>query len=94
MVQAQTATKGLKRAGADQGGDQHGAEDQHAAHGGRADFAAVEFGELVNLGGGADRLADLERDQLADHARAEDQRKDEGEQAGAGGAEGDVLETG
>ena len=55
-------------------------------------FAAMQFREAMHFGGGADRLADLERNQLANDEIAEYERERESSDRRRDGAERDVGE--
>ena len=63
--------------GPQQGGQQDGDDDEHAAHGGRAGFLLVRLRAVF-----ADVLADLEFAQLLDDVRADEQRDEQRREAG------------
>jgi len=78
--------------GPQQRGKDDRAENENAAHGRRAGFLAVKLGELMNFISGADGLADLEGDELADELVAIHQRQHEGRDGGSTCTEGVVFE--
>ncbi len=51
----------------------------------------MKFGEFVDFFRRAQRLTQLHRNKAADHTRSKHQREQEGKNAGARRAEGDVL---
>ncbi len=74
--------------------NQDRADDQHAAHGGRALFAAVQFRETMNLFRARESV-DLfsARINFANDEIAEQKRDDESGHRGSYGPEGDVKEN-
>ena len=75
-----------------QRGSHDAADDQHAAHRRRALFAAMGFKQLIDLFPGSHRLAELQRDQLADHLLAENDGKQKGGERGAHPTKGGIFE--
>ena len=58
-------------------GDENRTDDENAAHGRRSLFAAVQFGKSMHFFGGANRLADFQRDQFADDEISEEKGEHE-----------------
>src|SRR5277367_3501161 len=79
---------GVAQIGPEQSGDHDGGDDQHTAHGGGSGFFLVRFGAFF-----ADVLLHLQRAQALDDPGAHEQRKQQGGNAGDGGAHGDVAEN-
>ena len=92
MQKRTSQTKGLSGRAQSDRGDHDRADDEHAAHRGRALFAAVQLGQLVHFRRGADRLADLERNQFPNDVVAEQKRDREGGDRREDRAKGDVVE--
>jgi len=71
-----------------QRGNDDGDHDQQAAHRGRTGFLLMRLGTFF-----ADVLADLEITQSPDDEWPDDQSREQGGEAGEGGAEGDVSKN-
>src|SRR4029077_3626440 len=63
--------------GPEHAGEEDGADDQHATHGGGALFSTVQFGQTSYFFDAADGLADFERDQFSDDEIPKNQRQRE-----------------
>ena len=83
--------KRVERTRADQCRNDHRSQDQYPTHRWRAKLATMKFRKFVDFFRRAQWLTQLHRNESADHARAKDQRKQEGKNACARRAEGDVL---
>ena len=74
-------------------GNDNRADDEHAAHRWRSLFSAVQFGKATHFFGGANRLADFERDEFADDEVSEEKREHERRDRRRDRAKGDVGEN-
>ena len=86
MQKSTSQTNGLS------GRDHNRADDEHAAHRGRALLTAVQFSQVPHFGRGANRLPDLERDEFPDDEVAEKKRNRKGGDRCKNRAKGDVVE--
>src|SRR4029450_5699174 len=76
-----------------QAGHNHGADYQHATHGGRALFNAVQLSQAMDFGCSANRLTDFQRGQFANNEISKNQRAEEGGDGGGNRPERDIKEN-
>ena len=79
--------------GPEHAGEEDGADDQHATHGGGALFSTVQFGQTSHFLDAANGLADLERDQFSDDEIPKNQGQSERGYSCRNRAKGNVKEN-